>query len=31
LTSTSQDFRQWLAAGAPSADRESPSTNGGLK
>ena len=30
LTSTSEEFRQWLAAGAPSADRESPSSNGAV-
>ncbi|MGQ0713678.1 MAG: type III secretion fhipep protein [Gemmatimonadaceae bacterium] len=28
LTCASSDFRRWLADGAPSADRESPSTNG---
>jgi hypothetical protein len=31
LTSASEEFRQWLAAGAPSADRESPSSNGAVK
>jgi hypothetical protein len=31
LTSTNEDFRRWLAAGAPSADRESPSSNGAVK
>ena len=31
LTSASEDFRRWLAAGAPSADRESPSSNGAVK
>lgn len=30
LTSLSIDFRQWLAQGAPSADRESPSSNGAV-
>jgi len=30
LTSLSSDFRQWLAQGAPSADRESPSSNGAV-
>lgn len=30
LTSLSTDFRQWLAQGAPSADRESPSSNGAV-
>ena len=28
LTRASGDFRRWLAEGAPSADRESPSRNG---
>jgi hypothetical protein len=28
LTCASSDFQRWLADGAPSADRESPSTNG---
>ena len=28
LSNTSGDFRQWLAAGAPSADRDLPSSNG---
>jgi hypothetical protein len=31
LTSASEDFRRWLSAGAPSADRESPSSNGAVK
>jgi hypothetical protein len=30
LTSLSTHFRQWLAQGAPSADRESPSRNGAV-
>jgi hypothetical protein len=29
LASASDEFRSWLAAGAPSADRETPSRNGG--
>ena len=28
LSNVSGDFRQWLAEGAPSADRESPPSNG---
>ena len=28
LTRASGDFRRWLAEGAPSEDRETPSTNG---
>lgn len=31
LTRTSGDFRRWLADGAPSADRDSPSTNGAVQ
>jgi hypothetical protein len=31
LTSMSGDFRRWLAEGAPSADRESPSSNGAVQ
>lgn len=31
LTSANEDFRRWLAAGAPSADRDSPSSNGAVK
>lgn len=30
LTRMSGDFRRWLADGAPSADRESPSRNGAV-
>ena len=29
LSNASGDFRQWLAEGAPSADRDTPSRNGG--
>jgi hypothetical protein len=31
LTRASGDFRRWLAEGAPSEDRESPSSNGAVK
>lgn len=31
LTRTSGDFRRWLAEGAPSEDRESPSGNGAAR
>jgi hypothetical protein len=30
LTSMSDDFRRWLAAGAPSADRDAPRSNGAV-